>query len=180
MIIARELRKQNIAEYLIYMFHLEDLIRAYNADIELLYKNHIQHFNIEKKELTETRDWYATFCRMMKEENLMERGHLQFLKNKMNELESFHVRLLLSSEESYYKQVFNECVDDLNLFRKKSNLNNCGDVELAITALYMLFLMRLKKMEIKNDTLESLERISRCMSVLAKKYREFEEGIAEF
>ncbi len=179
MIFAKELRKQNIAEYLIYMFHLEDLIRFFDANIEKLYENYICNFDIDKKNLAETKEWFATFCKMMKEEDLMKKGHLQFLKSKMNELESFHLQLLFSSEENNYVQKFNVCINDLNIFKEKSDLNNCGNVETGITALYMLFLMRLKKMEISKETDESMERISRWMSLLSKKYYEFENGIAE-
>lgn len=179
MILAKELRKQNIAEYLIYMFQTEDLIRSFKADFNQLYENHIKHYNVDEKTLAEIKDWYATFCKMMKEEGVLEKGHLQFIKNKMSELESFHIQLLYSAEENIYVQKFNECRNDLALFKEKSQIQNSDDVETAITALYMLLLMRLKKMEIKEETLDSYDRISNWMRLLAKKYHDFENGVAE-
>lgn len=37
MIIAKKLKEQNIAEYLIYMWQVEDLIRANGCDIDRLH-----------------------------------------------------------------------------------------------------------------------------------------------
>ena len=36
MFISRQLKQQNIAEYLIYMWQVEDLIRAYKCDLETI------------------------------------------------------------------------------------------------------------------------------------------------
>jgi hypothetical protein len=177
MIIARELRSKNIAEYLIYMFQLEDLVRAFNADIEKIYEVHIRHFNLKGKELEECKHWYATLCNMMQEENIMKQGHLQFLHHKIRELESFHLQLLNASEEGEYVTAFQCCETDVNVFRQKTGLK--GDIEPALTALYTLLLMRMKKMEISEDTSSSMDRISKWMALLAQQYYEFETGRKE-
>ena len=39
MIIAKQKRRENIAEYVLYMWQLEDLIRAYNFDIDAMTKD---------------------------------------------------------------------------------------------------------------------------------------------
>ncbi|MCX7861751.1 MAG: DUF4924 family protein [Bacteroidales bacterium] len=179
MIIAKELRKENIAEYIIYMFQLEDLVRAYQGDMSLIYEKHIRHFNVDSKTLAEIKNWYETLCKMMKEENLMEKGHLQFLKHKMQELEHFHWQLLNSSEYANYKQLFYDCQSDLEAFKNKSNMTNMGDIEPALTALYSLFLMRLRKLHITNETSDAMDKISRWLSLLAKYYRDFENGKLE-
>ncbi len=179
MIIARELRSKNIAEYMIYMFQLEDLVRAFNADIEKIFEAHIRHFKLKGKELEECKHWYSTLCQMMQEENIMKQGHLQFLKHKMAELESFHFQLLNASEENEYISVFNHGINDLNIYRQKTGLTVNGDVEPALTALYTLLLMRMKKMEISEDTSDSMDRISKWMALLAQRYYEFETGKKE-
>ena len=45
MIIAKRKRKENIAEYLLYMWQIEDIIRANNLDIESIRKNVIDRFD---------------------------------------------------------------------------------------------------------------------------------------
>ena len=39
MYIASQKRQQNIAEYLLYMWQVEDIIRAYHFDIDLIKEN---------------------------------------------------------------------------------------------------------------------------------------------
>lgn len=46
MIIAQQKRKENIAEYLLYMWQVEDLIRAYNFDIDKIEANIISGYAI--------------------------------------------------------------------------------------------------------------------------------------
>ncbi len=179
MIIARELRKQNIAEYLIYMFQLEDLIRAHHADINKLYEAHIKHFAVDKQQLQEIKEWYATFCKMMKEENILEKGHLQFLKHKISELESFHYQLMQAHEEQEYQQLFMNCKEDIEIFREKSGFGSDEWIEPALTALYSILLLRMKKAEITKETTESIDRISRWMAVLAQRFKDFETGQRE-
>lgn len=179
MIIAKELRKQNIAEYLIYMFQLEDLVRAYKGNLELIYEHHIRHFQVEPPRLNEIKSWYEVLCKMMREENLLEKGHLQFLKHKMEELENLHWQLLTSAEQDDYKAVFEQCKDDLDAFKVRSQMTEHGDVEPALTALYSLLLMRLKKMSISDDTSQAMDRISKWISMLAKYYHDLENGKLE-
>lgn len=173
MIIARELRSKNIAEYIIYMFQLEDLVRAFNADLEKIFEVHIRHFNLKGKELEECKHWYSTLCTMMQEENIMKQGHLQFLKNKLIELESFHFQLLNSEKENDYYRAYKNCVDDLNIYKQKTGLKH--DVESSLTALYTLMLMRIKKMDVSKDTSDAMDRISKWISLLAQRYYEFEK-----
>ena len=47
MIIAQLKRKENIAEYLLYMWQIEDIIRANKLDIDLIEKNLISQYNID-------------------------------------------------------------------------------------------------------------------------------------
>ncbi|MGQ9846561.1 MAG: DUF4924 family protein [Bacteroidales bacterium] len=173
MIIARELRSKNIAEYIIYMFQLEDLVRAFDADLEKIFQVHIRHFNLKGKELEECKHWYSTLCTMMQEENIMKQGHLQFLKHKITELESLHFQLLNTEEEYEYHNVFENCINDLDIYKQKTGLTH--DVEASLTALYTLLLMRIKKMDISKETSEAMNRISKWISLLARRYHEFEK-----
>jgi hypothetical protein len=181
MIIAKELRNKNIAEYLIYMFQVEDLIRAFQADMEKIYAVHIKHFDIPLKEKEETKHWYEVLCKMMKEENLLTNsGHLQFLKQKITELEGFHFRLLNANEMDTYFNLYQATLPYLTAFKEKNKQSSFRDVEAGLTGLYMLFLMRLKKQEIKPETQEAFDQFSRWLAELAKKFYEFEQGKNEF
>ena len=52
MLIAQKLRKENIAEYLLYMWQVEDIIRAYGCNLLQIKKEYISRFDCtdEQKE----------------------------------------------------------------------------------------------------------------------------------
>ena len=44
MLVASQKRKENIAEYLLYMWQVEDIVRAFNLDIERIrQKTHVKY-----------------------------------------------------------------------------------------------------------------------------------------
>ncbi len=45
MLIAEQKRKENIAEFILYIWQLEDILRAYNFDIETINEHIIKRFN---------------------------------------------------------------------------------------------------------------------------------------
>ena len=49
MIIAQQKRKENIAEYLLYMWQVEDMIRANQLDIDKINDNIISRLPIDDK-----------------------------------------------------------------------------------------------------------------------------------
>ncbi|MDE5727073.1 MAG: DUF4924 family protein, partial [Duncaniella sp.] len=81
MIIASQKRKENIAEYLLYMWQIEDIIRANGLDIDRIEKNVIDKFDLAPEVRREMRDWYEGLIDMMRREDLQKSGHLQINKN---------------------------------------------------------------------------------------------------
>ena len=47
MIIAEQKRKENIAEYLLYMYQVEDMIRANKLDLESIEQTLISKFEVD-------------------------------------------------------------------------------------------------------------------------------------
>ena len=56
MFISKQLKQQNIAEYLIYMWQVEDLIRAYGCDLERIREQLVLRFPAEQQ--GELAQWY--------------------------------------------------------------------------------------------------------------------------
>ena len=82
--IAQQLKEKNIAEYLIYMWQVEDLLRANKCDIDLLRSNIISRYPAEEHAALE--EWYGNLADMMRAEGVTEKGHLQINRNVIRNL----------------------------------------------------------------------------------------------
>ena len=50
MFIAQELRKSNIAEYLLYMWQVENIIRAFDCSLSRIRKEYIERFEYDEEQ----------------------------------------------------------------------------------------------------------------------------------
>ena len=87
MYIADELRKKNIAEYLLYMWQVEDTIRAFGCQLSRIRREYISQFDYTDEQKDEETDWYGNLIRMMNEEGCREKGHLTINKATLWRLE---------------------------------------------------------------------------------------------
>ena len=95
MFIANQLKSTNRAELLLYLWQIEDIIRAYDCDIDRLKEGYLTRFELEEAQKGELIKWYADLCTMMREEGVKEQGHLQICKNVLIGLEDLHQQLLI-------------------------------------------------------------------------------------
>ena len=79
MFIANELRKTNIAEYLLYMWQVEDTIRAFDCSISRIRREYIERFDYTDEQKEDEADWFGNLIRMMNQEGCREQGHLQII-----------------------------------------------------------------------------------------------------
>ena len=62
MFISQELRKKSIAEYLLYMWQVEDIIRAYDCSLSRIRREYISRFDYDDEQLEEmTGSEYKSF-----------------------------------------------------------------------------------------------------------------------
>ena len=94
MFIASQKRKENIAEYLLYMWQIEDIIRANNLDIESIRKNVIDRFGLSDEQRQQLTEWYESLIDMMRREGVEKSGHLQMNTNMLSQLVELHNALL--------------------------------------------------------------------------------------
>ena len=77
MFTAKQKRKENIAEYILYLFQVEDLIRACDLDMEIIDKQLVPQYKTDTNTSTEISAWYKNLVLMMKKEGIQQKGHLQ-------------------------------------------------------------------------------------------------------
>lgn len=176
MLVAREKKKTNIAEYILYMWQLEDILRGMGLDIQQVEKHIIRNFQVEEKVAVEMYEWYDNLIAMMRQEKVEVSGHLQILKNNVNELTELHFYLLHKVADLNYRQIVNSALANLIEFRRKSGAGDeISDVELALNALYGHLLLKLQQKEIHPQTVAAMQTFSRMIAYLAVKYKEMEE-----
>ncbi|HHX32198.1 MAG TPA: DUF4924 family protein [Bacteroidales bacterium] len=167
-------KKYNIAEYLLYMWQIEDLLRAYSLDIDLIQKSIIDPVYETERERSNARNWYEGLVMMMKSEGVQERGHLQINKNIIIELTDLHLRILKDSTESEYIGVYYNTLPYIVELRSKAANKDVVELETCFTALYGYLLLKVQKKEISKETQAAVTQITALLRLLSKKYREMD------
>ncbi|MDR0982402.1 MAG: DUF4924 family protein [Culturomica sp.] len=176
MLIAREKKKENIAEYILYMWYLEDLLRGLDLDINKVNKQVIASYNVDEATAKEIYDWYDNLIEMMKREHLEKSGHLQVVKNNVDELTELHRFLLQKAGDPLYRQLVMTASANLADFRVLSSaVEYVSDAELALNALYADLLLKLQRKEISASTHQAMETFSKMIAYLSSKYKQIEE-----
>ena len=106
MLIANRLRENNRAEYLLYMWQVEDIIRANGCDLDRLRENYLSQFQLTGEAQQQLEQWYADLCEMMRSEGKTQSGHLQINLNVVETLAELHEALLRSEKFPYYRQLY--------------------------------------------------------------------------
>ena len=176
MFISRELRKKNIAEYLLYMWQVEDIIRANNMSLDKIKELLVEPYNLPAESQAELVEWYDNLIEMMRLEEVKEKGHLQINNNVLINLTDLHLRLMKSSKVPFYSAAYYKALPFIVEFRTKSEGRAKGELENCFDALYMVWLMKLQKREINEETLKATNEISRFISMLSLYFKEDEEG----
>lgn len=174
MIIAKQKKEENIAEYILYMWQVEDMIRANHLDIESIQKNIIDQYPQSEEVKTQIREWYENLVEMMHLEHKEESGHLQININQVDDLNDLHLELMQNPKEIQYNALFFKTMPFLVEFRAKLHAGEeMNDVHLALHALYAVLLLRLQRKEVTEQTMVAVQHISQLIAVLAQKYQKW-------
>ncbi len=177
--IAQALREKNIAEYLIYMWQVEDLLRANGCDMDLIRENVIARFSEAERPALE--EWYGDLAEMMRREGVVESGHLQINRNVTSGLTELHHTLLASSKFPFYHAAYFKALPFIVELRQKNKRKGKAEPEIdtSFEALYGVLLLRLQKKEISAETTRAMEAISSFLSLLANYYGKERRGELE-
>ncbi|MGC3978885.1 MAG: DUF4924 family protein [Paludibacteraceae bacterium] len=180
MFIAQKLRKKNIIEYLLYMWQIEDVIRAFNLNIELVNKQIIQPYPVSDEEKNILYEWYESLIDMIRMENVQHKGHLQINKNTLSQLDDLHSLLLKSGVDPAYNAKFYHILPVIGQLRKQQSHSDVSDIEVCLNFQYGVMLLRMKKTEITPDTLQAQSEIAKYLVLLALYFSKYQNGDLKF
>lgn len=143
-------KKENIAEYILYLWQMEDYLRAFPEHAEATPELH---------ELNE----------MMHREGLMEGGHLALAQNALAELEDLHAELL--NEDAMYRAAIIRLQPSLNLLKAKTDNPTMSDLEACFILLYQIMLLHLQKKPVSPETASVQQQATQVLQFLSKSYR---------
>ena len=170
MYIADELRKKNIAEYLLYMWQVEDTIRAFGCQLSRIRREYISQFDYTDEQMEEETDWYGNLIRMMNEEGCREKGHLTINKVTLWNLEELHRKLLDSTNFPFYNSAYYKVLPFIVELRNRGVDKSEDEIETCFNALYGLMMLRLQKKEVSPQTQNAVKEISTFIGMLNDYY----------
>lgn len=169
MFVAQKLRKESIAEYLLYMWQIEDIIRAYGCSLPVIKKNYIERFDFTPEQKDEELDWFGNLIRMMNEEGKRESGHLDINRVLLQDVVDLHGRLLQSSKFPIYNAEYYKVLPFIVELRNRGD-KDINEVETCLDALYGVMMLRLQKKEITPETEKAIKEISIFVGLLSDYY----------
>lgn len=199
MFVAKELRKKSISEYLLYMWQVEDIIRAFGCSLPAIEKNYISKFDYTDEQKEEETDWYGNLVRMMNAEGKREQGHLQINQVVMDDLVDLHKRLLDSNRYPFYSAEYYKVLPFIVEIRSKNKRaeskikeegsteaplieanENESEIETCFDVLYGIMLLRLQKKPITPETEHAVKEITTFIGMLSDYYQQDKEGKFKF
>ena len=179
MFISRKLRQENIAEYLLYMWQVEDIIRAFDCYMPALRREYISKFDCPDEDREDLEDWYSNLIRMMTEEGCRESGHLQINNVTLQDPTELHVQLRDSPKFAFYSAEYYKVLPFIVELRNKGDKEK-GEIETCLDALYGVMMLRLQRQEISEDTLRAVKEITTFIGMLSDYYKKDKEEGLEF
>ena len=179
MLISRQLRKDNIAEYVLYMWQVEDIIRAYGLDLGRLRREYISRFELTDEQRDEMTDWYGDLIRMMREEGKTQGGHIQILQIVIQQMAELHAELMQSVKFPFYSAEYYKVLPFIVELRSKGS-KEVGEIETCLNALYGVMLLRLQQKEVSSSTEAAVKEITTFLGMLSDYYKKDKEEGIEF
>ena len=177
MIISQQLRKNNIAEYVLYMWQVEDIIRAYQCDLSAIKREYISRFDLTDEQRDEMVDWYGNLIRMIREEGLTAGGHIQINKIVVQQMNELHAQLLSSPKFPFYNAEYYKVLPFIVELRNKGS-KEISEIETCLNALYGVMMLRLQHKEVSKSTENAVKEITTFLGMLSDYYKkDKEEGL---
>ena len=101
MSLAAQKLKQNIAEYIIYLWQMEDLLRAVYFKPEAL-ADFIRSYTPDDNAFKEEKIWFDELVKTMKREGVEQRGHVSEVHELVFELNYLHNTLINIVKDKTY------------------------------------------------------------------------------
>jgi hypothetical protein len=144
------LQNENVAEYLLYIFQIEALIRTLDLDINRLETELLAPAFPDPTQLQYQLSWY-------------------------NE-----IVLEMRQRDEKYKGLCDHATEALQAFKTKSNMANRHDIEALLHAMFMKLQLKMKKQDISPETEAAFDLFRIQLAYLSQNYQRMKAGELNF
>ncbi|MBK9276090.1 MAG: DUF4924 family protein [Flavobacteriales bacterium] len=168
----RQERQDNVAAYVVRMWHLEDVLRAVRFDPEAIRTRLVEPMDVDAEQKRLAQAWYTDLAERMVQEGLSRQGHLPEVNEAITDLEALHHALLNVLEDPTYVRRYMDAREDIDsLNRQREDEEPVGVVETCFTGLYGVMLLRAQGREVSEATRAADARIRALLEALSTHYR---------
>lgn len=176
MIVANEKRKKNVAEYILYMWQIEDIVRALDLDASVIETYVRKNYCRSEEETKEIVRWFLDIANEMRAKELHVKGHIDRIHALLQQLNDAHRQLLKMPSQSLYQTVYYQTLPTIIQLRSKSGEETKDEIETCFIGIYGYLSLRLQGKEISDETTQAVKQVSTYLAMLADRFREYEEG----
>lgn len=175
--IAQARRRENIAEYILYLWQLEDLLRALQFSPEAIWSQLVApRTDVAEAQKHVFLMWYMDIVNLLRQEGKEEKGHLEHTLHLIGDMHNLHLQLMQLPAGERYRRILARLEPELPRLRAVLGNPGMSDTELCFRALYAAMLYRIKGEGSKQAVTDTIEYVSPVIAELADIYRKVERG----
>ncbi|MEM9390524.1 MAG: DUF4924 family protein [Bacteroidota bacterium] len=167
MTIAERKKQENISEYIIHMYQTEDLIRAFEFDLNQITEYVIKHIPGDENEKKQLILWYAEVITQMSEEGIKKDGHLKSTQEIVTRLQDLKNILLTTDQE--FITIWKTAQKTVESNQDKTGTN---EIQVCLNGIYGLLLLRLNGQPVSDEILKQADQFGNVLSYLSYKYKQ--------
>ena len=172
--IAQQKRSENVAEYVLYIWQLEDLLRAIQFSPEAVFTALVAPRDASDMWKLAALEWYMDIANLLVKEGKEESGHLDHTLHIVADMNDLHMMLMQQPAGREYREIFAGLAPELPRLRQTLG-KDVSDIELAFRALYAAMLYRIKGE--KNGVADEVTAlVSPVIAKLAEIFHKVERG----
>ena len=166
----------NISSYILYLWQIEDLLRALQFSPEAIYSQLVARREVADEQKQIFLLWYMDIANLLREEGKEEKGHLNHTLHLIADMHNLHLQLMQLPIGEHYRKTYAHLQPELPRLRELVGNAEMSDTELCFRALYAAMLYRIKGEGEKGAVKDTIEFVSPVVAELANLYRKVETG----
>ena len=145
MLIALQKRRENIAEYILYLWQIEDLLRALQFSPEAIYSTLVARVEgADEQQKENIFNWYMQIVELLRKEGKESKGHIDHTLHLVADLHNLHLQLMKLPVGEHYRITHARLAAELPRLRTILDNDEISDTERCFRALYAAMLYRIK------------------------------------